>query len=125
MPGYETNRIFARFRQPLLEWPTPEARQITLKDSLITKFEVDLLHAGGETLDSNQITAQWSVLSGPATVNIFTTPESLSTMAQFSGPGIYRLQLVAKTYRLQLVAKIGHLNTTEVIDVFIPPQSSR
>ncbi|MDB4804132.1 PA14 domain-containing protein, partial [Verrucomicrobia bacterium] len=112
VPGYETNRIFARFRQPLLEWPTPEARQITLKDSLITKFEVDLLHAGGETLDSNQITAQWSVLSGPATVNIFTTPESLSTMAQFSGPGIYRLQLVAK---------IGHLNTTEVIDVFIPP----
>ena len=69
-------RLLARFRQPLLEWPTPEARQITVSGSSSVDFEVELLHAGGDALDPNQSLIQWSVVSGPVTADIFSIPQA-------------------------------------------------
>lgn len=111
VPGYDTNRVFARFKTPLLEWPTPAARKRRITGNSEV-FTVDLVNASGEVIDPAQITAAWTVVSGPVTSGIFSNSASLSTTATFPRAG---------TYRLKLDASAGGLSTSELIDIEVMP----
>ena len=109
VPGFETNRVFPRFRQPLLEWPTTAARRLR-KAAASESFNVELLDASGAVIPASQITAQWSVVSGPVTSGVITSPTALSTSASFPMAGNYRLQLTATD-------TVSGYSTTETVDV--------
>lgn len=109
VPGFATNRVFPRFRQPLLEWPTSAARRLR-KAAATETFNVELLDATGAVIPSSQINAQWSVISGPVTSGVLTSPTSLTTAANFPTHGVYRLQLTATD-------TVSGYSTTETVDV--------
>lgn len=109
VPGFATNRIFPRFRQPLLEWPSADARRLR-KAAASESFNVEILDASGAVIPASQINAQWIVVSGPATSGVVASPTSLSTTANFATHGTYRLQLTATD------TESGY-STTETVDV--------
>lgn len=113
VPSYATNRVFASFRKPLLEWPEPSARfRRTASSSEV--FQVDLLDSSGAVISPAQVTASWSVLSGPVTSGVLSSTNTLNTTASFPQPGLYRLQLDATD-------NTSSLSTSEVIDVQVLP----
>ena len=109
LPGFSTNRVFPRFRQPLLEWPTAGARRLR-KAAATESFSVELLDATGAAIPASQITAQWSVVSGPVTSGLIASPTSLNTTVNFPAAGNYRLQLTATD-------TASGYSTTETVDV--------
>ena len=111
VPGYATDRVFARFKQPLLEWPSPEARKRRITGNS-ESFTVDLIDSSGATIPPGQVSAAWSVVSGPATSGIFSSTGTLNTTATFPQPG---------TYRLKLDASANSLSTSETIDILVMP----
>ncbi len=111
VPGYDTNRIFARFKQPLLEWPTPAARKRRINGNSEI-FAVDMIDASGAVIAPGQVTAAWSVVSGPVTSGILSSANTLDTTATFPLPG---------TYRLKLDASANTLTASEQIDVVVVP----
>jgi hypothetical protein len=114
VPGYDTNRVFARFKQPLLEWPTPAARKRRITGTT-ESFVVDLVDATGATIPTAQVTAAWSVVSGPVTSGLFSATNTLNTTATFPQPG---------NYRVKLDATANSLSTSEQIDIVVMPSVS-
>lgn len=114
VPGYDTNRVFARFKKPLLEWPTPAARKRRITGNTEV-FTVDVVNASGTVIAPAQVTAAWSVVSGPVTSGIFSNATTLNTTATFSQAG---------TYRLKLDATASSLSTSELIDIEVMPSVS-
>lgn len=111
VPGYATNRVFARFKQPLLEWPTAAARKRRISGSN-EDFVVDVVDVNGAVIAPAQVTAAWSVVSGPVTSGVFSNAAALNTTATFPQAG---------TYRLQLDASATSLSTSELIDIEVMP----
>jgi hypothetical protein len=114
VPGYDTNRVFARFKKPLLEWPTPAARKRRITGNSEV-FTVELVDASGAVIAPAQVTAAWSVVSGPVTSGIFSNAATLNTTATFPQAG---------TYRLKLDASANSLSTSELIDIEVMPSVS-
>lgn len=114
VPGYDTNRVFARFKKPLLEWPTPAARKRRITGNSEV-FTVDLVNASGAVIAPASVTASWSVVSGPVTSGIFSNTAALNTTATFPQAG---------TYRLKLDASASSLSTSELIDIEVMPSVS-
>ena len=111
IPAFDSNRVMVRVRQPLMDWPTPEARRVRLPGGVnTTHFDLDVLDGHGTVIDPLLVTAVWSVVSGPVTSGLFLNPNSLDTTATFPQPG---------TYRLQLNASAGSYSTQESIDVVV------
>lgn len=111
VPGYDTNRVFVRFKQPLLEWPAPEARRRRVTGGT-ESFTADVIDASGAVIPPAQVTAAWSVLSGPVTSGLLANASALNTTASFPQAG---------TYRLQLDVNANSLSTSEQIDIEVMP----
>ena len=109
LPGFATDRVFPRFRQPLLEWPTSDARRLR-KAAATESFNVELLDATGAVIPPAQITALWTVVSGPVTSGVIASPTSLITTVSFPTHGVYRLELTATD-------TVSGYSTTETVDV--------
>jgi autotransporter-associated beta strand protein len=91
IPAENANRLFLRFRAPLLKWPRPEARAGVVSGNN-TSFSVQVTDANGATLTPADYTAQWTHVSGPGTAS-FSNPSSANTTATFSSGGRHRVQL--------------------------------
>ncbi|MEZ5324312.1 MAG: DUF6288 domain-containing protein [Verrucomicrobiales bacterium] len=116
VPGYDTQRINARFHLPMLEWSALEARSLDLTSST-QALAVDVLDGVGNVVDPAQVTATWSVVSGPVVADVFSDAAALTTTAAFPQSGTYRIELQATANGLTVVEPI---DVNVVLDV-IPP----
>ena len=106
IPAYNTNRIIANFKSPLLTWPSQAARYGKVYSSA-QPFVVDICDGNGNVLTPANYTATWTHVSGPATAT-FTNPSGANITVNFPKPGRYRIQLAATS---------GSLSITEPIDL--------
>lgn len=91
IPAENVERIFLRFRAPILKWPKPEARAgVVLGNS--TTFVTQITDSNGNSLTPGDYTAAWRHVGGPGTVT-FSNPSSADTTVTFTSGGRHRLQV--------------------------------
>jgi len=104
IPAENSDRLFLRFRAPMLKWPHPEARAGVVRGTSAS-FVTQITDADGNTLAPGDYTAAWTHVSGPGSVT-FSNPSAADSTATFSTDGRHRVQLTVTRGSYSLVELI-------------------
>lgn len=86
VPGYNRNRVIARFDNPDLTWPSLDARAVKVRGATLA-MPMAVVDGSGTVLDPAGYSLAWSKISGPGSVTF--GPSEVT----FSASGNYRIQL--------------------------------